>query len=396
MLHQSNRSLLFGNMAVTSDFPMALQVKSAKGSIIEDVSGKKYIDFISGIAVNNLGHNHPVVTEAIKQQVDKHMHVMVYGEFVQSPQVEFATVLVESLPSKLNSVYFTNSGAEAIEGALKLAKRATGRTEIVSFSDSYHGSTAGALSIMGNEYFKQAFRPLIPDVKILPSSNFESLSQLSENTAAVVIETVRGESGAKLHPQNYLKQLQCICDKYGILLIADEIQCGIGRTGTMWAFEQEEFIPDVLCTAKSLGGGMPLGAFIANHNLMKELRNNPVLGHITTFGGHPVSCAAGKAAFQLINTPEVLNSIFEKEKFIRNKLVHNKVKEINGRGLMLAAKLENFDINLKFIYTALNNGLITDWFLFCNDSFRIAPPLNITFHELDTAMDIIIKSLNEI
>lgn len=383
-------------MAVTSDFPMALQVKSAKGSIIEDVSGKKYIDFISGIAVNNLGHNHPVVTEAIKQQVDKHMHVMVYGEFVQSPQVEFATVLVESLPSKLNSVYFTNSGAEAIEGALKLAKRATGRTEIVSFSDSYHGSTAGALSIMGNEYFKQAFRPLIPDVKILPSSNFESLSQLSENTAAVVIETVRGESGAKLHPQNYLKQLQCICDKYGILLIADEIQCGIGRTGTMWAFEQEEFIPDVLCTAKSLGGGMPLGAFIANHNLMKELRNNPVLGHITTFGGHPVSCAAGKAAFQLINTPEVLNSIFEKEKFIRNKLVHNKVKEINGRGLMLAAKLENFDINLKFIYTALNNGLITDWFLFCNDSFRIAPPLNITFHELDTAMDIIIKSLNEI
>lgn len=394
MQHQSNRSLFFENLALTSDFPMALEIDRAQGVYMFDEKGKSYIDFISGISVNNVGHANQYILDAIINQVKKHSHVMVYGEFIQSPQVNFAKLLSSTLPENLNTVYFTNSGAEAIEGASKLAKRVTKRTQMISFKNAYHGSTHGALSLMGDEYFKQEFRPLLPDILILDSTNFDELELISEDTACVVIETIRGEAGCHLNLPGYLAALRKKCSQVGALLILDEIQCGMGRTGTVWAFEQEGIVPDILCTAKGLGGGMPLGAFISSSKLMNELRNNPVLGHITTFGGHPVSCAAGKAALELILRENWLNEVSRKEQIIRGRLSHSAIKQIRGRGLLLAVELENFEVNLKFIHRCLDLGLITDWFLFCNNSFRIAPPLSISFEELEKALDIILEALN--
>jgi acetylornithine/N-succinyldiaminopimelate aminotransferase len=396
MEHLSNRSLFFENLALTSDFPMALEIESAKGVYMYDANGKSYIDFISGISVSNVGHGNSNVIEAIKSQADKHAHLMVYGEFIQSPQVNYAKLLSSTLPESLNNVFFTNSGAEAIEGAIKLAKRASGRTEMISFKDAYHGSTHGALSLMGNEFFKQAFRPLLPDVKILLTDSIGELDKISESTACVVIETLRGESGAEENSIEFLMALRKKCTDTGALLIFDEIQCGMGRTGKIWAFEHYNVIPDILVTAKGLGGGMPLGAFISSAYLMGQLRNNPVLGHITTFGGHPVCCAAGMAALELIMNENWLNEVDAKEKLIRKKLVHPIIKQIRGKGLMLAAELESFEVNLAFIKYCLEFGLITDWFLFCDNAFRIAPPLCISFEEIETALAIILKALDKI
>ena len=317
MEHVSNRSLFFENLALTSDFPMSLEIESAKGVFMYGSDGKSYLDFISGISVSNVGHGQPKVIDAIKKQADKHAHLMVYGEFIQSPQVKLAKLLSTTLPENLNNVFFTNSGTEAIEGAIKLAKRATGRTEMISFKDSYHGSTHGALSLMGNEFFKQAFRPLLPDVKILLTDSIDELNRISEQTSCVVIETLRGEAGAKENTKEFLQELRKKCTETGALLIFDEIQCGMGRTGKLWAFEHYNVVPDILVTAKGLGGGMPLGAFISSTYLMKQLRNNPVLGNITTFGGHPVCCAAGMAALELILSE---NFLFLEEDILKKKL----------------------------------------------------------------------------
>lgn len=396
MEHVSNRSLFFENLALTSDFPMSLEIESAKGVFMYDTDGKSYLDFISGISVSNVGHGNSKVIEAIKSQAEKHAHLMVYGEFIQSPQVNYAKLLSTTLPENLNNVFFTNSGTEAIEGALKLAKRATGRTEMISFKDSYHGSTHGALSLMGNEFFKQAFRPLLPDVKILLTDSIDELNKISEKTACVVIETLRGEAGAIENSEEFLQELRKKCTETGALLIFDEIQCGMGRTGKLWAFEHYNVVPDILVTAKGLGGGMPLGAFISSTYLMKQLRNNPVLGNITTFGGHPLCCAAGMAALQLILSENWLNEIPNKEKFIRENLRHPSIKQIRGRGLMMAAELESFEVNLAFIKCCLELGLITDWFLFCDNAFRIAPPLCISFKELEKALQIINSALDKI
>ena len=396
MEHVSNRSLFFENLALTSDFPMSLEIESAKGVFMYGSDGKSYLDFISGISVSNVGHGQPKVIDAIMKQADKHAHLMVYGEFIQSPQVKYAKLLSTTLPENLNNVFFTNSGTEAIEGAIKLAKRATGRTEMISFKDSYHGSTHGALSLMGNEFFKQAFRPLLPDVKILLTDSIDELNRISEQTSCVVIETLRGEAGAKENSKEFLQELRKKCTETGALLIFDEIQCGMGRTGKLWAFEHYNVVPDILVTAKGLGGGMPLGAFISSTYLMKQLRNNPVLGNITTFGGHPVCCAAGMAALELILSENWLNEIPEKEKFIRENLRHSSIQQIRGKGLMMAAELESFEVNLAFIKCCLELGLITDWFLFCDNSFRIAPPLCISFKELDEALQIINSALDKI
>jgi len=396
MQHLSNRSLFFENLALTSDFPMSLEIESAKGIYMFDARGKSYIDFISGISVSNVGHGNPKVVDAIKNQADKHAHLMVYGEFIQSPQVNYAKLLSSTLPENLNNVFFTNSGTEAIEGAIKLAKRATGRTEMISFKDSYHGSTHGALSLMGNEIFKQAFRPLLPDVKILLTESIDELNKISEETACVIIETVRGEAGAVENSKEFLQALKNKCTETRALLIFDEIQCGMGRTGKIWAFEHYNVVPDILVTAKGLGGGMPLGAFISSTYLMNQLRNNPVLGHITTFGGHPICCAAGMAAMELILNENWINEVEMKENYIRQNLTHPLIKQIRGKGLMLAAELESFEMNLEFIKYCLDLGLITDWFLFCDNSFRIAPPLCITFDELESAIKIITAALNRL
>ena len=396
MQHLSNRSLFFENLALTSDFPMSLEIESAKGIYMFDARGKSYIDFISGISVSNVGHGNPKVVDAIKNQADKHAHLMVYGEFIQSPQVNYAKLLSTTLPENLNNVFFTNSGTEAIEGAIKLAKRATGRTEMISFKDSYHGSTHGALSLMGNEIFKQAFRPLLPDVKILLTESIDELNKISEETACVIIETVRGEAGAVENSKEFLQALKNKCTETRALLIFDEIQCGMGRTGKIWAFEHYNVVPDILVTAKGLGGGMPLGAFISSTYLMNQLRNNPVLGHITTFGGHPICCAAGMAAMELILNENWINEVEMKENYIRQNLTHPLIKQIRGKGLMLAAELESFEMNLEFIKYCLDLGLITDWFLFCDNSFRIAPPLCITFDELESAIKIITAALNRL
>jgi acetylornithine/succinyldiaminopimelate/putrescine aminotransferase len=394
MEHLSNRSLFFENLALTSDFPMSLEIQSAKGVFMFDAKGKSYIDFISGISVSNVGHGNSKVIDAIKNQADKHAHLMVYGEFIQSPQVKFAKLLSTTLPENLNSVFFTNSGTEAIEGATKLAKRATGRTQMISFKDSYHGSTHGALSLMGNEYFKQAFRPLLPDVKVLLTDSIDELNKITDETACVVIETLRGEAGAIENTKEFLEALRNKCTETGALLIFDEIQCGMGRTGKVWAFEHYGVVPDILATAKGLGGGMPLGAFISSTYLMKQLRNNPVLGHITTFGGHPICCAAGMAALELILTENWLQEIPMKEKLIRDTLTHPLIKNVRGKGLMLSAELESFEMNLEFIKKCVELGLITDWFLFCDSAFRIAPPLCISLDELKQGLGIIFGALN--
>jgi acetylornithine/succinyldiaminopimelate/putrescine aminotransferase len=373
----SHRKLFLSHCAQTSPAPVGLEIVKAKGMHLTDVSGKKYIDLISGISVSGLGHRHPEVVRAVRKQAGHYMHLMVYGEFIQHPQVKAAKELADSLPGDLTSVYFTNSGSEAIEAAMKLAKRATGRYEFAGMENAYHGSTQGALSLMGNAYFREAYRPLLPGVSFLRFNESADLDKISCRHAAVFCETVQGESGAKTPDREWLHQLRKKCDDTGALLVLDEIQAGMGRTGQLWAFQDYGILPDILVSAKGLGGGMPIGAMVASPKLMKCFSENPVLGHITTFGGHPVSAAAAHATLRFIRRNHLWENAKNMEQVIRECLKHERIKNISGKGLLLSVELENTETNFRVIGHCLNNGLITDWFLFNDRSMRIAPPLVI-------------------
>lgn len=361
-----------------------------------DVSGKAYIDLIAGISVCNIGHRHPDVTEAIKNQVDQYLHLLVYGELIETPQVAYAHHLTQYLPTSLNSVYFTNSGAEAVEGAMKLAKRVTNRTQIVAFNQSYHGSTQGALSIMGDEYWRNAFRPLLPDVLHLEYNSLDDLELISEKTVCVIAETVQAERGVIVPGKSWMQALRKKCSETGCLLILDEIQTGFGRTGTLWGFEQFDIIPDVVLLGKALGGGMPLGAFIADKKLMGSLTENPVLGHITTFGGHPVSCAAGLAAMKALHKEGMITAVKRKENLFRSLLQHPKINFIRTSGLLIAVEFESFEKNKAIIDYCIDKGVLTDWFLFASNCMRIAPPLNISEDDIRKACGIIIEAIGTI
>lgn len=385
----TNRQLFLNHLAQTSDAPLMIEVEKASGVLMYGKDGQQYIDLISGIGVSNIGHCHPKVVQAIQEQSQKYMHLMVYGEFVQSPQIVLATKLVETLPDSLNSVYLVNSGSEATEGALKLAKRYTHRREIISCKNAYHGSSHGALSVMGNEFFKQAYRPLLPGIKHIGYNVLDDLDLITEQTAAVIIETIQGEAGVRIADAEYMQALRKRCDYTGTLLILDEIQCGFGRTGTFWAFERYGIIPDILLTAKGMGGGMPIGAFISSKKIMSTLSADPVLGHITTFGGHPVSCAASIACIEVIQEEQLIPSVLKKETLIREHLDHPGIKAVRSAGLMMAVEFESYAVLKKIIDQAIEKGVLTDWFLFCDNSMRIAPPLIISDEQIEQACSII-------
>ena len=388
------RQLFFRHLAQTSKAPITLEIDRAEGIYLFDRSGKKYIDLISGISVSNVGHRHPKVVNAIKEQVDKHLHLMVYGEYIQSPQVKLAKLLSDNLPDNLKCVYFVNSGSEAVEGALKLAKRYTGRSEIVSFKNAYHGSSHGALSVTGNEELKNSFRPLLPDVHFIDYNNKNDLEKITSKTACVIVETIQGEAGVVLPADDYLKMLRKKCTETGTLLILDEIQCGFGRTGKLFAFEHYGIVPDIICLAKAMGGGMPIGAFISSKEIMSSLTENPALGHITTFGGHPVSCVASLAALEVLLDEKLVESVTKKEEVFRKSLIHPQIKKITGKGLMLAVHFENAAINKRVIEKCIQNGLMVDWFLFCDSAMRIAPPLIISETEIKKVCEIILGCIN--
>ncbi len=396
-MHYSNKELFFKHVAQVSPKPMDLEIVKASGVYLYDVNNKSYLDFISGISVSNIGHCHPNVVKAIKQQAETYMHLMVYGEYVQAPQIQLAKALTDLLPQNLNSVFFTNSGTEATEGALKLAKRITGKSEIICFSNSYHGSSHGALSVMGNEEFKQAFRPLLPDVKILEYNSVDDvLKNITSNTAAVILEPVQSETGYTIATHDFLLAIRKKCDEHCALLIFDEIQNGFGRSGTFFAFEQTGVTPDILLLAKGMGGGLPIGCFISSQKLLNEFTHNPVLGNINTFGGNAVCCAASLACLQTIISEKLLDSIDTKSQLIKSLLVHPSIKSIKGKGFMLSIDFEDTDLNFKIIETCVKNGLIVDWFLFNSHAMRIAPPLVITEEEIKTACALIIKSIQEV
>ncbi len=390
----NERELFLKHIAQTSPSPLAFEIKKAEGCLLYDTSGKEYIDLIGGISVANIGHRHPKVIEAIKKQLDAYMHVMVYGEFIESPQVHYAKLLTDNLPPSLNSVYFTNSGAEAIEGSMKLAKRITNRTQIIAFRNSYHGSTQGALSIIGDEYWRNAFRPLLPDVLHLEYNSFKSLDEISEKTACVIVETIQAEAGIIAPSKEWLQALKKKCTESGTLLILDEIQAGFGRTGKLWGFENFEIVPDVLILGKALGGGMPLGAFIADKKLMDAFTESPVLGHITTFGGHPVCCAAGMAAMNVLLEEKIISGIKEKEELFRSLLVHPKIKAIRSFGLWIALEFDSFETNKKIIDNCIENGVMTDWFLFAPNCLRISPPLIVSEKQITDACNKIMNAIS--
>ncbi len=391
----SMRQLFLQNVAQTSDFPLMIEVEKAEGVYMYGTQGERYLDLISGIGVSNVGHRHPRVLKAIQEQLDKYLHLMVYGEFVQAPQALLAQAITATLPDRLNNVYFLNSGTEAVEGALKLAKRYTGRTELISCRNAYHGSTQGALSVNGSEGFKNAFRPLLPDVRHISYNHLPDLQDITSRTAAVIVETVQGEAGVRVAKDSYLQLLRQRCTDVGALLILDEIQCGFGRTGTFWAFEQFGIEPDILLCAKGMGGGMPIGAFIAPQEVMGAFKTDPILGHCTTFGGHPVSCAASLATLQTILDENLLEGVAQKAALFKELLVHPRIKEIRNCGLMMAAEFESFEVLKAVIDRAILNGVLTDWFLFCDNSMRIAPPLVISEEEIREACAVILKSIDE-
>lgn len=391
----TSRQLFLNHIAQTSDAPLALEIEHAEHIYLTDRSGKKYIDLISGIAVSNVGHRHPKVVHAIKHQIDQYMHLMVYGEYVQSPQVKLAEALVKSTGSeRLNQVYFTNSGTEATEGAMKLAKRFTGKTGFIACKNAYHGATQGALSLAGDEQFKNSFRPLLPDITHIHHGNFEDLQLINKKTAGIIIEIVGGEAGVKTAPKEYFQALRKRCNETGTLLIIDEIQTGFGRTGTFWAYQQMGIEPDILLTAKGMGGGMPLGAFIAPKEIMRALTYNPVLGHITTFGGHPVSCAASLATVKVLEEEKLIEQVNEKAALFLSCLKHPFIKEIRHAGLMMAVEFQDFKTVKAIIDHAIELGLITDWFLFCDNSLRIAPPLVITTEEIKKACNMLLQAID--
>jgi len=391
----NNRQLFLQHLAVPAEIPDAIEIVKAEGIFIYDTEGKTYIDLVSGVSVSNIGHRHPKVVQAIEEQLKKYMHLMVYGKYIQSPQVKLAGKLTSLLPENLQSVFFVNSGSEAIEGAVKLAKRVTGRREIVAFKNAYHGSTHGALSILGNEEMKYAYRPLLPGIRFLQFNQETELENITEQTAAVVIEPVQAEAGILIPDKAYMKALRNRCNETGTLLIFDEVQMGFGRTGKLFAFEHFDVAPDILCLAKAMGGGMPIGAFVSGKEHMNTLTHNPALGHITTFGGHPVSCAAALASLEVILDENLTEQANTKGELFKNRLEeHAKVDHIRQAGLMLAIELKpEFSIP-KLVKILQQNGLIVDQFLFNNHSFRIAPPLTITYEEIDKVVEKVIKSLD--
>ena len=390
----TSKDIFKKHQAQTFPYPSCLDIDFAKGSYITDTNGKSYLDFVAGVSACTLGHSHPVIEKAITKQLKKHTHVMVYGEYMQSPQYNLAKLLSENLPESLATSYFTNSGTEAIEGAIKLAKRLTGKAEIISCQNSYHGSTQGALSIMGNEYFKTAYRPLIPACKQIKFNDVNSINQITKNTAAVIIEPIQGASGFITPKNNFLKKIKDRCNETGTILIFDEIQTCFGRLGTLFAFQHYEIIPDILCIAKGMGGGMPIGAFISSYENMKKLTYNPELGHITTFGGHPVNCAASIATLKHLISTNILSEIDEKERLFRKHLIHSKIKEIRGKGLMLAIELNDEKMAKKLVEEALNNNLILFYFLFTKSAVRISPPLTISKKEIIKGCNVIINILD--
>ncbi|HMH23274.1 MAG TPA: aspartate aminotransferase family protein [Puia sp.] len=389
----TNSRLFFRHVAQTSPEPLGLEIARAEGIHLYDPAGREYIDLIGGISVCNTGHRHPRVVQAIKDQADRYLHVLVYGELIQTPQVQYASLLAANLPASLNSVYFTNSGTEATEGAMKLAKRVTGRTEIVAFRQSYHGSTQGSLSLIGDEYWRNAFRPLLPGVWHEEYNSAAALGRITEDTACVIAETVQAERGVFAPDKTWLRALRAKCDASGALLVLDEIQAGFGRTGSLWGFEQYGVVPDILLLGKALGGGMPLGAFVAGRDKMIALTGGPMLGHITTFGGHPVSCAAGLASLQLLLEEDWIAQVAKKEALFRKLLVHPSIKAVRSCGLLIAVEFGSHAINKQTIAACLKKGLLTDWFLFAPQCMRIAPPLPITEAQIGEACAIILSCI---
>lgn len=389
------RQLFLEHVGQTSDYPIMLEVERAEGVWLYGPNGQKWIDLISGVSVSAVGHGNREVIDAICNQAQSHLHLMVYGEVIQSPQVRYAERIASLLPGGLDSVYFVNSGSEAVEGALKLAKRYTGRTEMISFQNAYHGSTHGSLSIMGGEEYRNAFRPLLPDVRQLRFNCLDDLSQISTRTACVIIEPIQGEGGIILPEPGFLQALREQCDRTGALLIFDEIQTGLGRTGTLYYFQQQGVVPHILCTAKAFGGGMPLGAFIAPHAIMECLKTNPVLGHITTFGGHPVCCAAGLAALEYTLRENLMEHIEEKGALYEKLLgAHPAVQEIRRAGLLLGVEFGEAPLCARIVNRAVETGLLTEWFLFHDTALRVAPPLTITRPEIELSARILLEAIN--
>ncbi|OSZ80831.1 aspartate aminotransferase family protein [Chitinophagaceae bacterium IBVUCB2] len=389
----NQRELFLHHVAQTSTAPLALEIVKAEGCLLFDADGKEYIDLIGGISVANVGHRHPAVIEAIQKQLDAYLHIMVYGEFIESPQVQYAKLLTDYLPVTLNSVYFTNSGAEAVEGAMKLAKRVTNRTQIIAFNNSYHGSTQGALSVMGDEYWRNAYRPLLPDVLHLEYNSFQSLDSITVVTACVIAETVQAEAGVKAPTKEWMQALRKKCTETGTLLILDEIQTGFGRTGKLWGFEHFDISPDILLLGKALGGGMPLGAFIADKVMMDAFTENPMLGHITTFGGHPVCCAAGMAAMKVLLEEGMIKQVQDKAELFKSLLVHPNIKGVHSFGLWFAVEFDSFETNKKVIDACIAEGVLTDWFLFASACLRISPPLIILEDQIKHSSNIILNAL---
>ena len=385
----SNRELFLKNTAQTSNSPRLLEIERAEGVYLYGPNGEKYMDLVSGFNVSNIGHRHPKVLEAIQDQLNRFMHVTVYGEFVQAPQVQLATELLEVLPNSFQSVYFTNSGAEAVEGSMKIAKKYTGRRQIIAAKHAYHGSTQGALSLIGNDEYRAAYAPLLPEISFIEFNNIDDLANITENTAAVIVEAVQGEAGVRVPSKEYMQALRQKCTETGTLLIFDEIQTGFGRTGKLFAFEHFEIIPDILMLAKGIGGGMPLGAFVAPKEIMDVIKDNPMLGHITTFGGHPVSCAAARASLKVIQEENLVQDVERKANLFRSELNIPQIKEIRGLGLMMCLQLENFDQVYQVSNYCASQGLIIDWYLHCETALRIAPPLTISDQQIIESCKII-------
>ncbi len=385
----------FKYQAQTTPYAAGFEVEKAEGSYIYGKDGRAYLDFVAGVSANTLGHSHPKMVNAIKEQADKYLHVMVYGEYAQEKPVELCRLLAEATPEPLEVTYLVNSGAEAIDGALKLAKRYTGREEIISMKNSYHGNTHGALSVSGNEFHKREFRPLLPMISFIEFNNEEEFSKITEKTACVIAETIQGAAGFLTPSQNYFKNLKKRCEEVGALLILDEIQPGFGRTGKLFSFEHYDMVPDILVMGKGMGGGVPVGAFMSSAEIMKSLQHSPKLGHITTFGGNPLIAAASFATLKEVLESSLMNEVEEKEKLFRELLVHPKIKKVNGRGLMLAVELESPEYTLDVAKRCMEKGLIVFWQLYRNEFMRISPPLTISKEEIKKGCEIILEALKE-
>ncbi len=390
-----NPNTFLRKLAPTSPFPFLIPIERAEGLYLYGPDGKRYADLISGIGVSVIGHRHPRVVDAIKKQLDKHLHVMVYGEYIQSPVNELAEKITSLLPRNLNCCYFVNSGAEANEGALKLAKRYTGRTEIVSCRGSYHGSTHGALSVSGNEIKKRAFRPLLPDVRFIEFGNMEHLTQITERTACVIMETIQGDAGVRIPSQSYLQAVRARCTETGTILILDEIQCGMGRTGKLFAFEHFGITPDILTVAKAFGGGLPIGAFISDQKIMNTLTHDPMLGHITTFGGNPVCCASALATLSVIEDEGLMADVEGKGKLFEKYLHHPSIRELRRIGLLFAVDFDSAEQVSSIVHHCKNNGVICYWFLSHPYSFRLAPPLTIRPDEIKECCEVILDAIEK-